>query len=290
VTFDPNLVQPENVRASFAEDPEVSPAELRARLAALVRADSQRGRPTPEQAVLEAVAPLDRDGLRELLEGLAADAACADVKAIVVPSGRFYLFSEPTLDRNAAAGRCFREEAKLAIVERIRRDSRSTALTSMGDLDPLFPSPEPADRAELLAELRADERFRDVQALAAADGETWFHSDAHLSGNYGKIMMRAKAADPALAIAELVRDRSRTMPAPTKVTLFQERVFELSPDQIEAFLEGLGRPDAVPDYADIKKLVHPTTGAVYLYSDRWLLEAAALRVMDWDEVGASQNP
>jgi len=291
VTFDPSLMPTEKVRASPADDPAVGPAELKARLAAQVRADSTvRGAPTPEHAVLAAVSPCSRDELRELLEDLAGDPAYADVKAIVVPSGRFYLFSEPSLERNAAAQRCAREEAKIAIVERIRKDSQYTALTPMSDLDGLFPSPEPEQRALLIEELRGDERFRDIQVLAGPGGELHFHSDTHLSGNYGKIMMRAKGDDPALAIAELVRDRSRDMPAPTKVTLFRDRVFGLREEQIGAFVEGLGRPEAAPEYADIKKLVHPSTGAVYLYSDRWLLEQAAFRVMDWDEVGASQNP
>jgi hypothetical protein len=70
--------------------------------------------------------------------------------------------------------------------------------------------------------------------------------------------------------------------------LFQERVFGLSPEQVEQFMEKLQEPRG--EYADIKKIVHPVTGAVYLYSDKYMHELTAYRIMDWEEVGAAQNP
>lgn len=174
------------------------------------------------------------------------------------------------------------------IVEKIRKDSRELSLTPAESLDPYFPWADPEKRAVLLAELRSDERFKDIQTATGVKGEVYFHSDTFVSSNYSKIMMRAKANNPGLAIAELVRDRSRVMPAPTKINVFEEQVFGLTRAQIEAFLELLAKPE--PEYADIKKLVHPTTGAIYLYSEKWLPEAAAFRIMDWDEVGAANNP
>jgi hypothetical protein len=291
LSYDPAQAVGEKLQASPSETPELDPAELKRRIAEQVRADSRERQLPTQEHVIQALAPdLPREQLSELLAEMAGEAALVDIKAVVAPSGRVYLFSEASLSRNAAAERCLLEEAKIAIVERIRRDSRFIALTSMTDLEPLFPSPEPERRAALLAELQADARFRDIQVLTGPGGELHFHSDATLSGNYGKIMMRAKANNPAMAIAELVRDRSRVMPAPTKVTLFNDRVFELAPAQIEGFLAKLATPDAEPEFADIKKLVHPETGAVYLYSDKWLIEAAAFRVMDWEEVGMARNP
>jgi hypothetical protein len=289
--FDPSLIPAEKLRANLAETPQVDGATLKGRIADLVRADSkERKVPTQEHAILELAPDLSREQLGEILNQIANDAAFADIKAVVAPSGRFYLFSEASLSRNEAAEHGYVEEAKLAIVEKIRKDSQYVALTAAAELDQFFPAPEPEKRAALLAEIGTDQRFRDIQTLTGVNGEVHFHSDRYLSDNYGKIMKRAKANDAGLAIAELVRDRSRIMPAPTKLALFNDAVFMLSPAQIEAFVEGLSRPDAVPEYADIKKLVHPTTGAVYLYSDKWLNGDAAFRVMDWDEVGAAQNP
>jgi hypothetical protein len=289
--FDPAFTPTEKLNVAAGEAPALDPAELKRRIAALVRAASAERR-TPAQehevaALDEELPPARRSAL---LAEMAEDPAYADIKAVVAPSGRVYLFSEPALDRNAAVARSRVEESKLAIVEKIRGDSLYVALTPLADLGPLFHSADPAERAALLAELQADPRFQDIQQLAGADGEPWFHSDTHLSGNYGRIMLRARAGDPALSIAELVRDRSRVMPAPTRVTVFQDRVFELSREQLDAFVDGLGKPGADPGYADIRRLVHPETGAVYLYSDRWMLEVDAVRVMDWEEVGQARNP
>ncbi|HTP52167.1 MAG TPA: hypothetical protein VMK42_15840 [Anaeromyxobacteraceae bacterium] len=287
--FDPSLPSAETIRAVPADVPELGAPEMKALIAGQVRSDSaERKAPTQEHAVQGLLPDLPRERLGELLAEMAAEATFGDIKAIVAPSGRVYLFSEPNLARAQAMERCLLEEAKIAIVERIRKDSQLVALTGLPDLERLFPSPEPEKRSALLAEIQADERFRDIQSMSGPGGERYFHSDTHLSSNYGRIMVRAKANNPGQAIAELVRDRSRAMPAPTKVSLFNDRVFGIAPAQIEAFLEGLAKP--APEFSDIKKLVHPTTGAVYLYSDRWLLEAAAFRVMDWDEVGAAQNP
>ncbi len=291
MTFDPSFAPSEKLNVATGEAPALDPAALKRRIAELVRTRSADGHTPAQEHEVEA---LDEDLAPErrsaLLAEMAVEPEYADIKAVVAPSGRVYLFSEPRLDRNAAVARSRVEESKLAIVAKIRADSLYVALTPMSDLDPLFHSADPAEREALLAELRADPRFQDVQTLSGADGEAWFHSDTHLSGNYGRIMLRAKAGDPGLAIAELVRDRSRVMPAPTSLKVFEDRVFELSREQIDGFVAGLGRPDAAPEYADIKRLVHPETGAVYLYSDKWMLEVDAFRVMDWDEVGAARNP
>jgi hypothetical protein len=177
---------------------------------------------------------------------------------------------------------------KQDLARRIRRDSQHVALTSARDLEELIPWPEPERRAEVLHALVADERFRDIQRMRGPDGALYFHSDAHVSCNSGRIMLRARSSDAAFAIAELVRDRSRDLPAPTKITLFDDRVFGLSRQQVEAFLGALDAPP--PELADIRKLVHPSTQAVYLYSSRWMEEVTAARIMDWEEVGLARNP
>lgn len=286
---DPTCSPVERIRAEPASSPDVDRATLKRAVAEAVRTDSrERRQPTAEHVIQDLASELSRDELGALLAEMATDHAFADIQAVVAPSGRIYLFSTGHLARNDAAARCFLEEAKIAIVQRIRQDSQLVALTPLSELDLLFPSPDPAQREELLAEIRADERFQDIQAITGADGTVHFHSDVFLSCNYGAIMMRARANDPGHSIAEMVRDRSRDIPAPTKATVFHDRVFGVSRAQLQAFVDELRAPD--PAYADIKVLVHPTTGALYLYSDRWMIEAAAFRVMDWEEVGASQNP
>jgi hypothetical protein len=289
--FDPTLSPPDKLRANPSETPEIDPAAVKARLAALVRADSsERRAPTQEHSVQELAPGLPAERWSELLAEMAAEPAYADIKAVVTPSGRVYLFSEPRLNRNDAAERCFVEEAKIAIAEKIRSDSQYVVLTPMADLERLLPWPEPERRAALVAELRADPRFEDIQAVTGPGGELHLHSDRYVSSSYGRIMTGARANDPARAISEFVRDRSRDIPAPTKITVFRDQVFAISSAQLASFVEGLDRPEGGGEHADIKKLVHPATGAVYLYSDRWLVEAAAVRIMDWEEVGSARNP
>jgi hypothetical protein len=160
-------------------------------------------------------------------------------------------------------------------------------LTTAADLEPMFPFPEPERRATLLSEIQADERFQDIQAVAGPRGEVYYHSDRYVSGNYGAIMMRAKSNDPCWAIAELVRDRSRIMPAPTRATVFQDAVFQIEPGKLDALIADLLRKDGC---SDVKRIVHPKTKAVYLYSERFLDERRAFDIMDWEEVGILKNP
>jgi len=279
----------ERVRVRMTEAPAVDSAGLKARIAEAVRSDSrERGIPTAEPTVEDLAAGLPRQKLRELLAEMATEACYGDLKAIVAPSERIYLFSEPHLAAELAAEKCLREEVKIAIVEKIRTDSQLVQLTPATAFDELFPWPEPEKRAGLLDELLADGRYQDVQKVSGAGALVYYHSEIHVSGNYARIMMRAKAGDPALPIAEFVRDRSRIMPAPTKITVFDHAVFGVSAATVAEFIEALERP--APEYADIKKLVHPATGAVYLYSLKWLDEANAFRIMDWEEVGRARNP
>ena len=282
-------IQPvtEKVNASPREAPRVDPSELKQRIAQTVRADSnERLAPTREPAIQELAWGFAQEELSALLSEMGTEPRFADIKAIVAPSGRVYLFSEGTLTRNDAAEKCFLCESRIGVVEKVRRDSQLLALTALAELEPFFPSAEPAQRTAFLAEVRAE--YRDIQSARGPDGQEYLHSDLYVSTSYGKIMLRAQENDPAGAIAELVRDRSRNMPAPTKLTVLNESVFRLTTEQIQGFLDGLERQGSA--LSDIKKLVHPETGAVYLYSSKWLPESVAFQRMDWEEVGALRNP
>jgi hypothetical protein len=280
-SFDPTRPTAMKLHVDAAETPAPDPAELKARIAELVRADSRDRRALTEEPAVRRLAPgLPREQLAALLSEMAAEGRYGDIKAVVAPSGRVYLFSEAHLIALEAQERGRAAEAKLAMVERIRADSRKIALTPVADLDPLVPGADPARRDALLAELQADERFKDIRTVTGPGGERYYHSDAFVSGSYSQIMMRARTRDACLGIAELV-------PKPTRLTTFEDPVFGIDPARLEASVqETLSRPE----YADIKRLVHPETGGVYLYSDRFLDPQQAFLIMDWDEVGAARNP
>jgi hypothetical protein len=285
--FDLGEPEPDKIRVEAPEPPPVDVEQSKARIAEKVRSDSRAKRLTSEQDVLELTPELQRDELRGVFSGMATEALYGDMRAVVASSGRVYLYSEDHLASDEAADRGVAEEAKLVIVEKIRSDSAAIALTPLSDLEPLIPFDDPAKRTALLDDIQGEDRFRDIRVVSGPEGEVYYHSDRYMSGRYGAIMMRAKANNRTWAIAELVREHSQIMPAPTPVTTFKEAVFEIPPGELDGAVEALLR---TAEYSDVKKLVHPKTGAVYLYSDRFLDERAAFAVMDWNEVGALRNP
>lgn len=258
------------------------------RIAGRVRDDSrERRRLTTDREIHVLVPELERDELSRVLAEMATQGLYGDIKAVVAPSGRIYLFSEKHLIAAEAAELGRIEEAKFTIAEKIRADSSRIVLTTAEELEPLYPFPEPERRAAFLAETLADERFKDLQVTKGPKGEVYYHSDRFISGNYAAVMMRAKAGDPLFAIAEFVRHNSRIMPAPVSTTAFRDPVFGILQAKLDGFVEKLLE---TPAYADVRRLVHRETGAVYLYSDRYLDEARAYEIMDWNEVGALRNP
>lgn len=95
------------------------------------------------------------------------------------------------------------------------------------------------------------------------------------------------AHDPCATIAETVRDESKRYPRPTCVLLFLEKLFGIHEDDLKSIVcKTLERPE----FNDIKAMVHPETGAVYLYSNQYLDEERAFMMMDYVEVVMPANP
>jgi len=135
--------------------------------------------------------------------------------------------------------------------------------------------------------MQTDARYWDIKPVTTPSGEVCFHSDAYLNGNYATILMRAQANDPCATVAETVRDASRIYPRPTPVQVFREKAFGIDPEKLDALVaETLTKPE----FPDIKKMVHPSTGAVYLYSTKYMSDGQAWYIMDWEEVGRANNP
>lgn len=177
------------------------------------------------------------------------------------------------------------EEAKFTVAERIRADSANMILTPSKEVDSLLEWAKEAERTSILAALESDERFNDLQKMIGSQGEVYYHSINYLSGRNGLFMMRARTAEPAVCIAEYVREQSRIQPLCTKLTQFEAPVFGIEKAKLESVVrEMLKRPE----YVDIRMLVHAGTNAAYLYSNKWLSEEQALEIMDWEETGKTQ--
>jgi hypothetical protein len=108
-----------------------------------------------------------------------------------------------------------------------------------------------------------------------------------MSDYYALQLARVEAKDSCALIAETVRDESRTYPRPTCVMLFLEKIFGVD----EADLESVVRQTLErPEFSDIKAMIHPVTGAVYLYSNKYMDGERAFMMMDYEEVIRPANP
>jgi hypothetical protein len=180
------------------------------------------------------------------------------------------------------------EECLQVIAVRVRADSQVRAvLTPASALEGLVPKTEQGRIAPILEQMELDPRYFDVKAVVGLNGEVFYHSDLYLNGDDARLLAREGACDPCAAVAELVREASRLHPRPTRCRPFWARILGVAPERLDEFVEELLRR---PEFADIAKLVHPVTGAVYLFSTRYMDGARASAIMDWEEVGRAENP
>jgi hypothetical protein len=263
--------------------------EIKESMAEKIRLNAkERSAMTVAETVFDLVPHTKREYITRMLEEMAADERYADIKAVKTDSGRVYFFSKEYIEADEAVGKSRIEEVKVKIAEKIRGDSRERlALTPTGELYPLIPEPERYQIAAILNEMQADERYSDIRKVTTAKGSVFFHSNRHISGGYATLLSRGTAKNPCAAIVDSVRDESRIYPRPTNIRIFLQKEFDIAPGELERAIPEILRKE---EFADIKMLVHPTTGGVYLYSNRYLVEALASSLVDWEEVGRDANP
>ncbi len=284
-------VPPEKVRVEHASAPApgATPEEIKAGMAARVRADSRERRAlTPASAVAELAPGEPQERVNAILAGMGGDERYADIKAVITDGGTAYLYSERDLTAAEAVDRAFVEECEQVIAARVRADSEHQAvLTPVAALQALLPRSEQGRLAEILARLEGDPRYFDLGTVTGPRGDAFLHSGLFLGGDDARLLAREGAADPCATVAELVREASRLHPRPTRCRPFWARLFGVAPEALDGIVEELQRR---PECADIARLVHPATGAVYLYSTWYLDEARAFAIADWEEVGRVENP
>jgi hypothetical protein len=151
------------------------------------------------------------------------------------------------------------------------------AYCSLGDDEPVFP-----DMDALLAETLGI--HHDLAAIESISGRTLYHAPALLSRTYAAILDRK--ASPVALIAEEVRKNSLEYPRPVPLDLFEESPFDLTPEQIEAGLKSMA---GSPEFQDITYTT-TTTGAVYLFSSRYLERGYAAFLAERADTGLLLNP
>ncbi len=229
---------------------------------------------TPEQIVAH---------LTELVK----DEQFSDIRVTFSDSGAAFLYSDTFITPTEASEKIVAEEVQEKIASQVRQDSQvEIRLTPVESLVELAPKLEAAKVKGYATAMLGNVTYHDIRPLNGPTGIAYLYSETHMTRNYATILARIEAKDPYTTIAETVREESRVYPRPTRVGLFYEPLFQIESAQLEMIVEGLLRR---PEYADIQKIV-ASTGAIYLYSNRYLEPAFAESWVEWEEVGRQNNP
>jgi len=282
------FVVSEEIAAKLREKTE----EIKNAIAHKVRGDSQEHTAlTPEEDLIALDDDLKygRINLSAALAEMAIDERYQDIITITTATGLVFVYSADYIAAEYAAAKSLVEEAKFMLANTIRVDSyQHTKLTPAGDIHAMAPDTEPAIIDVILKGMAQEARYADIKSVTSAAKEVYYHSDRYLVDRYAATLLLSMAGDQCNTLAEKVREESRIYPRATNATFFHnQQLFGIPRDDLQAVIDETLRK---PEYSDIKKLVHPTTGAVYLYSDRYLEEQQAWAQMDWLEVGLANNP
>ena len=269
------------------EEAEETPAvDLKETIAERIRMDCKELGVLTSEDTLVGLAPEGEphEAISAALAEMVKDPVHADIKAVTTASGLVFFYSERYIKVAEAAAKSLLEEVKVRIGKKVREDSKAELLTPV---DSLYAEIGWDRSAYSPDEIRKDPRYDDIKTVNAATGEMFFYSTRHMSDYYALQLARAAAHDPCATIAETVRDESKRYPRPTCVLLFLEKLFGIHEDDLKSIVcKTLERPE----FNDIKAMIHPETGAVYLYSNQYLDEERAFMMMDYVEVVMPANP
>ena len=240
---------------------------------------------TSEDTLIGLVPEHQPEAVSAALAEMAKDPDYADIKAVTTASGLVFFYSERHIKVAEAAAKSLLEEVKFRIGEKVRADSKDSEILTPVDM---LAAEIGWDRSAYNPdEIRKDPRYDDIKTVTAATGEIFFYSTRHMSDYYALLLARVAAHDPCATIAETVRDESRIYPRPTCVLLFREKLFGMNEADLKAIVD---KTLERPEFNDIKMMIHPSTGGVYLYSNQYLDGETAFSLMDWQEVGKDANP
>lgn len=264
-------------------------AEVKAKLAHTVRGNAKRySALTPLHILTVLAKQLPVEVQRSVVTEMSAEEPYRDIKTFITPSGQHFLYSLLHITPQQAEAKGCLEEVKHLIAEKIRRDSRvATALTPLGTLYDLLPDIKPVKICSILNEMQTRDVYRDLKTVAACSGELYLYCDLHITEKYAALLVRAAVNDACSIIVDTVREESRVYLRPTRVSLFTSQVFGIPPAALHpCIVRVLNNQEC----GDIRKLVHPETESVYLYSNLHMNEEHAHSVMRWLEEGVQAWP
>jgi len=178
----------------------------------------------------------------------------------------------------------------LALAEAVREASRAERLIGREELLaglharglPGADELQDTDMEALMTETLAV--HQDLATLESISGQTLYHVPALLSRTYACILDRK--GSPVILIAEEIRRNSEEYPRPLPLEIFEGPPFDLTPEQIEESLKAMA---ASTEFQDIT-FTTTSTGAVYLFSSRYLERPFAAFLAERADVGLALNP
>ena len=265
--------------------------EIKVLIGEKVRADSRdRSALTAEDIIvgLDDYLRHGRIDVNILLIEMVSEESYTDIHVITTDAGLVFVYSDAYITSDNATAKSLIEEAKYMLASVIRTDSlEKIRLTPVTEIYEMAPDSEPAIIDAVLKGMQTEERYADITTIVADNGDVYYHSDKYLVDSYAVTLMLAETGDHCATIAQTVRSDSRIYPTTTNASNFQQQVYGVPCDDLEAIIVNMLRKT---EYSDIKKMVHPVTGGVHFYSDRYIGEEQAWAIMDWDEVGRANNP
>jgi hypothetical protein len=255
---------------------------IKERLARTVRSNTKKDAALTPLHATSSLPGFSLDKRRVIADEIAADSRYWDIKTVTTSGGLVFLYSTAFISPAEATVKATLEQTKFLISAKVRKDSRDRLrLTAFASIQAVFPELGAARLRTTLDEMQAEPRYLDLKNASGCDG-AYFYSDMYMTDKYAALLARAVGKDACAVVVDTVREESQVYPRPTNVQVFKNQIYGIPYNALETTIAGVLQN---PEYPDIRKLVDPATGAVYLYSDQHLNELDALSAIRYAESG-----
>lgn len=136
-----------------------------------------------------------------------------------------------------------------------------------------------------IGNLKMNPEYKDIYTIVGGKA-TYLFSDKYIKYNYAEVMIKTEEKDLIRLMVDTVRNESKTYPRPTDSKLFSHEPFAFIEGQFESVLEQV---KMIEEYNDIKEC-RASNNALYLYSDKFMLENHAKALTEWIEVKQHESP
>lgn len=255
---------------------------IKEKLARTVRSNTKRDAALTPLHATSSLPGFSLDKRRVVAAEITADSGYSDIRTVTTSGGLVFLYSTTFISPAEATEKATVEQTKFLISEKVRKESRGRLrLTALASIQAAFPELGVTRLNATLEEMQAEPHYSDLKKASGGD-RAYFYSDMYMTEKYAALLARAVDKDPCAVVVETVREESQIYPRPTNVQIFKSQVYDIPCNTLETTIAGVLQN---PEYSDIRKLVDPATGSVYLYSDQHLSERDALSALRSKESG-----